>query len=122
MATPMTDACAGKAMKYISLRLRRAVANGRDKEAREGMCRAEHLAGTAFSNASLGPVHAMAHQLGGFSNLPHGGCSAILLPWVEECSLISGRRLFARIARMLGEVADGKTSGEASRRAKKTCP
>jgi len=32
---------------------------------------AEYLAGMAFNNASLGYVHAMAHQLGGFYNLPH---------------------------------------------------
>ena len=109
-ATPMTDACAEKAMEYINRYLRRAVANGQDKEAREGMCYAEYLAGMAFNNASLGHVHAMAHQLGGFYNLPHGECNAILLPWVEEYNRISSRRRFARIASLLGEVTDGKTS------------
>jgi len=29
-------------------------------------------------------VHAMAHQLGGFYDLPHGVCNAILLPHVES--------------------------------------
>ena len=53
-ATPMTDACAEKAMEYINRYLRRAVADGSDKEAREGMCYAEYLAGMAFNNASLG--------------------------------------------------------------------
>ena len=71
-ATPMTDACAEKAMEFINRYLRRAVANGQDKEAREGMCYAQYLAGMAFNNASLGHVHAMAHQLGGFYDLPHG--------------------------------------------------
>ena len=37
----------------------------------------------AFNNASLGYVHAMAHQLGGFYNLPHGVCNVVLLPHVE---------------------------------------
>ena len=37
------------------------------------------LGGLAFSNASLGAVHALAHSLGGFSDLPHGLCNAILL-------------------------------------------
>ncbi len=45
---------------------------------------AEYLAGIAFNNASLGYVHAMAHQLGGFYNLPHGFCNAILLPGMDE--------------------------------------
>lgn len=37
------------------------------------------LAGLAFSNTSLGVVHAMAHSLGGWLDLPHGLCNAILL-------------------------------------------
>jgi len=47
------------------------------------MANEEYLAGIAFNNASLGYVHSMAHQLGGFYNLPHGVCNAILLPYVE---------------------------------------
>ena len=114
-ATPMTDACAEKAMEYINRYLRRAVANGNDKEAREGMCYAQYLAGMAFNNASLGHVHAMAHQLGGFYNLPHGECNAILLPYVCEYNRISSRRRFGRIAALLGELTKGKTADEASR-------
>ena len=116
-ATPMTDACAEKAMEYINRYLRRAVANGRDKEAREGMCYAQYLAGMAFNNASLGHVHAMAHQLGGFYDLPHGECNAILLPHVSQYNLISSRRRFARIARILGEHTEGLSSNEASQKA-----
>jgi len=110
----MTDACAEKAIEYISRFLRRAVANGSDKEAREGMCYAQYLAGMAFNNASLGHVHAMAHQLGGFYDLPHGFCNAILLPHVCEYNLIGARRRFARIARMLGERTDNLTLDEAA--------
>lgn len=116
-ATPMTDACAEKAMEFINRYLRRAVANGRDKEAREGMCYAQYLAGMAFNNASLGHVHAMAHQLGGFYDLPHGECNAILLPHVSQYNLISSRRRFARIARLLGERTEGLSSNDASQKA-----
>ena len=114
-ATPMTDACAEKAMEYINRYLRRAVANGRDKEAREGMCYAQYLAGMAFNNASLGHVHAMAHQLGGFYDLPHGECNAILLPHVSEYNRISSRRRFGRIADLLGERTSGLSSDATSR-------
>ena len=114
-ATPMTDACAEKSMEYINRYLRRAVANGNDAEAREGMCYAQYLAGMAFNNASLGHVHAMAHQLGGYYNLPHGECNAILLPYVCEYNRISSRRRFGRIASLLGELTKGKTADEASR-------
>ena len=41
----------------------------------------------AFNNASLGYVHAMAHQLGGFYDLPHGVCNALLLPHVEAFNM-----------------------------------
>jgi alcohol dehydrogenase len=83
-ATPITDACALKAVELISANLRNAVANGSDMQARENMAYAQFLAGMAFNNASLGYVHAMAHQLGGFYDLPHGVCNAILLPHVES--------------------------------------
>ena len=116
-ATPMTDACAEKAMEFINRYLRRAVANGQDKEAREGMCYAQYLAGMAFNNASLGHVHAMAHQLGGFYDLPHGECNAILLPHVCEYNRMATRRRFGRIARLLGEITDGLSADEASKKA-----
>lgn len=41
---------------------------GENLEARDAMSYAQYLAGMAFNNASLGYVHAMAHQLGGFYN------------------------------------------------------
>lgn len=83
-ATPITDACALKAIELISANLRQAVANGQDMPARENMAYAQFLAGMAFNNASLGYVHAMAHQLGGFYDLPHGVCNAVLLPHVQR--------------------------------------
>jgi alcohol dehydrogenase len=83
-ATPITDACALKAVELISANLRTAVAKGDDMNARENMAYAQFMAGMAFNNASLGFVHAMAHQLGGFYDLPHGVCNAILLPHVES--------------------------------------
>ena len=84
IATPITDACALQAITLVSQYLRDAVEDGKDIIARDKMAYAEYLAGMAFNNASLGYVHAMAHQLGGFYNLPHGVCNAILLPHVQE--------------------------------------
>ncbi|HCA63058.1 MAG TPA: alcohol dehydrogenase, partial [Pseudomonas sp.] len=39
-------------------------------------------AGLAFSNAILGAVHAMSHSLGGYLDLPHGVCNAVLVEHV----------------------------------------
>ncbi len=107
IATPMTDSAAEKAIELIATHLRPAVANGQDIVAREGMCYAQYLAGMAFNNASLGHVHAMAHQLGGFYDLPHGECNAILLPHVSRFNLIAKMERFVKIARLLGENVDG---------------
>ncbi|HFK4478729.1 TPA: L-threonine dehydrogenase [Citrobacter sedlakii] len=82
-ATPITDACALKAVAMISENLTVAVEDGSNAQAREAMAYSQFLAGMAFNNASLGYVHAMAHQLGGFYNLPHGVCNAVLLPHVQ---------------------------------------
>jgi alcohol dehydrogenase len=107
IATPVTDACALQAIKLISKSLRAAVANGQDMEARNDMAYAEYLAGMAFNNASLGHVHAMAHQLGGFYDLPHGVCNAILLPHVQRFNMIAKMGRFVDIARAMGEMVDG---------------
>jgi alcohol dehydrogenase len=106
-ATPVTDACALKAISLISENLRAAVANGNDMEARDKMAYAEYLAGMAFNNASLGHVHAMAHQLGGYYDLPHGVCNAILLPHVEAFNLIAKMDRFVDMAVAMGENVEG---------------
>ena len=117
IATPMTDACAEKAIRLIFQYLRRAVANGQDIEAREGMCFAQYLAGMAFNNASLGHVHAMAHQLGGFYDLPHGECNAILLPHVEKFNLIAKVDEFAEMAKWMDQNIEGLSARDAAEKA-----
>jgi alcohol dehydrogenase len=106
-ATPITDACALKAVELISRNLRAAVANGDDLHAREQMAYAQFLAGMAFNNASLGYVHAMAHQLGGFYDLPHGVCNALLLPHVEAFNVQTSAARLADVARAMGENIEG---------------
>lgn len=113
-ATPVTDACAIKAMELIAEYLRPAVANGKNLEARDKMAYAQYLAGMAFNNASLGYVHAMSHQLGGLYNLPHGVCNAILLPAVCEFNAIANLKRFADIAIALGENIEGLSDVDAA--------
>lgn len=113
-ATHMTDANAEKAIKLISKYLRRAVGNGRNLEAREAMCFAQYQAGMAFNNAGLGYVHAMAHQLGGYLNLPHGECNAILLPHVCEFNMLASMDRFAEMAEFFGVQGSARTQREAA--------
>jgi alcohol dehydrogenase len=117
IATPITDACAIKAIELVAQYLSPAVANGANLEARDKMAYAEYLAGMAFNNASLGYVHSMAHQLGGFYNLPHGVCNAILLPAVSQYNLIACPKRFADIAVAMGENINGLSVTEAAEKA-----
>ena len=115
--TPVTDACALKAIELVARSLRAAVANGSDIEARDKMAYAEYLGGMAFNNAGVGSVHAMAHQLGGFYNLPHGVCNAILLPHVEKYNLIARLERFKNIAVAMGENVEGLSERAAAEKA-----
>jgi len=116
-ANPITDACAIKAMELISQNLRQAVNDGKDLTARENMAYAQFLAGMAFNNASLGFVHAMAHQLGGFYDLPHGVCNAVLLPHVQtfNASVCAGR--LTDVAHALGADVRGLSPEEGAQAA-----
>jgi alcohol dehydrogenase len=97
-ATPVTDASALHAIKLVNRFLARASRDGHDHEARDMMTYAEFLAGMAFNSASLGYVHAMAHQLGGFYDLAHGVCNAILLPHVQAYNAEADPTRFVEIA------------------------
>lgn len=101
-ANPITDACAIKAIELIHANLLNAVEHGQDIHARDQMAYAQFLAGMAFNNASLGYVHAMAHQLGGFYDLPHGVCNALLLPHVQEYNARVVPERLKDIAKALG--------------------
>lgn len=101
-ATPITDACAEKSIELISKYLEKAVKDGSDVEARDMMAYAEFLAGMAFNNASLGYVHAMAHQLGGMYDLPHGVCNAVLLPHVQEFNSKASADRLKKVASIMG--------------------
>lgn len=116
IANPITDACAEKSIKLVSDYLLRAVENGKDLEARDMMAYAEYLGGMAFNNASLGYVHAMAHQLGGFYNLPHGVCNAVLLPHVQAYNAknpMAAKKL-AKAAVLMGGNVEGLTTEDAA--------
>ncbi|AZK46100.1 iron-containing alcohol dehydrogenase [Paenibacillus lentus] len=111
-AYPVTDATALAAVELIYNNLARTVKNGRDIEAREQMVYAMFLAGLAFNNAGLGYVHAMAHQLGGVYDLPHGVCNAMLLPIVEEENARHVPERFRPIAKAMGFEANGRSDKE----------
>jgi len=66
-------------------------------------------AGLAFSNASLGAVHAMAHSLGGYKDLPHGECNALLLDHVMAFNFDAEPERFTKIGEVMGIDLRGMT-------------
>ncbi|MGG1653225.1 iron-containing alcohol dehydrogenase [Paenibacillus sp. NRS-1780] len=111
-AYPVTDATALAAVELIFRYLPDAVENGQNIEAREKLVYAVFLGGMAFNNAGLGYVHAMAHQLGGVYDLPHGVCNAMLLPYVQEANAKHVPRKFRPIAQAIGFSVRGRTDEE----------
>ena len=70
------------AVILIHNNLEKAYNNGKDIEARNNMLKGSFLAGSAFTRAFVGYVHAIAHNLCGMYNTPHGLANAVILPYV----------------------------------------
>lgn len=83
-SSPVTDIHALESIRLLSAYLPLAYHNPDHIGYRYKTLLGSLLAGLAFSNASLGAVHAMAHSLGGLSDLPHGECNALLLESVID--------------------------------------
>ncbi|MDW7731095.1 MAG: alcohol dehydrogenase-like regulatory protein ErcA [Methanolobus sp.] len=78
----MTDMFALEATKLVAEYLPGAYADPDNIVVRDKVMLGSMYAGLAFSNASLGLVHAMAHSLGGYLDSAHGECNAQLLEYV----------------------------------------
>lgn len=111
-SSPITDLHALEAIRLIAASLRRTVEAPNDLDNRGQMMLASLQAGLAFSNASLGSVHAMAHSLGGYKDLPHGECNALLLPHVIDFNFPRVPERFRKIAGALGISSAGLTDLE----------
>jgi len=114
-ATVFTDTLNLQAIRMIASNLRKAYANGSNRQARENMLYASCLAGMAFSNTQNGLDHALALAIGGRYHLPHGLLTAFICPWVMDYNLMAVPEKFARIAEAFGEDLSGMSEIEAAR-------
>jgi alcohol dehydrogenase class IV len=114
---PLGDVLAEKAIALVGANLRRAVRNGSDLEARDGMALGATLAGIAFSNVGVAAVHALEYPVGGATHCSHGAGNGLLLPFVMRFNLPARVKEFARVARLLGEDVLGLTEHQAAERA-----
>ena len=90
------------AVKLIHVYLEKAYNDGKDIEAREQMLKASFYAGNAFTRAFVGYVHAIAHNLGGMYNTPHGLANAVILPYVLEWYGKSVYKPLSKLADLIG--------------------
>lgn len=100
--SPIVDVHALSAIRLVSGNLEQAVLAPAELPARENMMLASLQAGLAFSNASLGAVHAMAHSAGGFLDLPHGECNALLLEHVVRFNMTAAPERYRQVAEAMG--------------------
>ena len=115
-AGPLTDTNALEAIRLINRNLEPLVQNIANTELRERIMLASMQAGLAFSNAILGAVHAMSHSLGGYLDLPHGLCNAMLLEHVVAYNYNSAEDRFQRVAEAMDIDTRGMSRPEIKKR------
>jgi len=98
----ITDLYALEAISLLANALPKVVEHPNDMDARAAVVMASLLSGLAFSNASLGVIHAMAHSLGGWLDLPHGLCNAILLDHAVAYNFSYAKERYQAIAEQMG--------------------
>jgi len=108
-SSPITDLNALRAVELIRNNLVEMIKSGGKGEHADNMMLGSLLAGLAFSNASLGIVHAMAHALGGFLDLSHGECNAILLEHAVNYNYESIPGKYNDLAKAMGIDINGMT-------------
>ncbi|MCV6609865.1 MAG: iron-containing alcohol dehydrogenase [Amphritea sp.] len=111
-AGPLTDMNALDAMRLINENIVDLVNDPTDIQIREQVMLGSMKAGLAFSNAILGAVHAMSHSLGGYLDLPHGLCNAMLLEHVIDFNYREAEDRFKVVAQTLGLDTRGLTTPE----------
>lgn len=111
-SSPVTDLHALAAIPRLVQNLIPAIENPQNLEYRNGMMLGSLLAGLAFSNASLGLVHAMAHSLGGLLDSPHGMCNSLLLDQVVAFNYQVVPERYKRIGLAMGLELDGLEQAE----------
>jgi alcohol dehydrogenase class IV len=95
--------------------LLKSIAEPADIDYRTSMMLGSLEAGLAFSNASLGAVHAMAHSVGGLLDLPHGECNAMLFDRVVDFNFPAAEDRYRAIASAMGLEVKGLSRNDLRR-------
>jgi len=81
---PFADALALRALEMLATALPRSVADPSDMVARSACLYATWMSSFSLGVIPFGMSHGIGHQLGARCDLPHGACSAIMLPEVMD--------------------------------------
>lgn len=108
-ANGYSDQQALAAMALIAKHIFTVYAEPANGVAREAMMLGSHLAGVAFSNASVALVHGMSRPIGAHFHVPHGLSNAMLLPLICEFSLPSAEARYAVCSRVMGVAESSDT-------------
>ena len=88
----LTDACCREGLPRMARSLTRALADGRDPQARSDLAFGAFLSGLALAHSGLGAVHGLAGPIGGRFQAPHGAVCAALLGPVWRANVETLRR------------------------------
>lgn len=116
LAEPITDCLSLKAIELIANNLPKAVLNGDNLEARDGMLLGSLIAGIAFFNSDVTLNHCLGEAIGGLKDVHHGLIMGTLSPYVMNYNLATNPNKFAEIARAMGENVQGLPLWEAARK------
>ncbi|MGL3607929.1 iron-containing alcohol dehydrogenase [Rhizobium sp. G187] len=101
-AHPMIDGFARMGFRLVGQYLARAVKDGSDTEAREGMMLASYYGGICLGPVNTAAGHAIAYPLGTRLGLPHGLANAIVFPHVLGFNQPVAPQKTAEVAEALG--------------------
>jgi len=106
----LTDLHAREAVGRVFRYLPQVLEQPQDMGARHQVMFGSLAAGLAFSNASLGAVHAMSHSIGGLFDLPHGECNSLLIDHVVRFNWRQAGHRYASLADRMGVSLEGLSS------------
>lgn len=109
----LTDLHAREAIRRLYTYLPEAIAQPQDIAIRQQVMFGSLSAGLAFSNASLGAVHAMAHSIGGMFDLPHGECNSLLVDHVMRFNWPQAGPRYGELADIFGLHLEGLSPRDA---------
>lgn len=101
-ATPFTEGPDLQAMRMIADNIRKAYANGGNKEARAQLLYASAICGMGFSNTQNGVIHSIGMAVPATYHLPHGLLMAAVGPMGIAFNCMAAPEKYARVAEILG--------------------